>query len=191
MPLRPHGWRVLARAAASAARPAGARAHAASIPRADCGAVASAACASRAGRRREDPCGHPGWAACGALPGHPPAPGVLLRLFAAGKGPGGPWVPPAAELGSLGAQRGERWPVPLCVCAHPLLPRGRGAPASHPPPCLGPLVVISPASAEYTYFSFFSFSFLSFSFFPPLFFWLCPTPDSLQCKTKCILKIPK
>lgn len=22
-------------------------------------------------------------------------------------------------------------------------------------------------------------------------FWLCPTPDSLQCKTKCFLKIPK
>lgn len=32
-------------------------------------------------------------------------------------------------------------------------------------------------------------------FFPLLFiflhFWLCPTPDSLQCKTKCFLKIPK
>lgn len=102
------------------------------------------------------------------LPGAPPrlpyALEVLLRPFAAGKAPGVPGLlqPHSWDCWVHSVGRGGLY-LCVCVCAHPLLPRGRGAPALHPPPCLGPLVVISPPSAEYTYF-FFCF----FFFFLPL-----------------------
>lgn len=138
-------------------------------------------CISRAARvlpRQEGGGRLPVVTLAGALLGHPAALGVLLKPLGAGRGPGGLRAPPAAELGSLGAQRGERWPVPLCVCvcAHPLLPRGCGAPALHLPPCLGPLVVISSPSAEYTFF-------LLFFFFPPFSLFFSSASVSAQLRT--------
>lgn len=76
-----------------------------------------------------------GW--LGALPSHRSALGVLLRPFAAGKGPGGAQAPAAAELGLLGAMgRGDLCLcVCVCVCVH--IPCSPGAmvplPCTHLP----------------------------------------------------------
>lgn len=100
----------------------------------------------------EGPCGHPGWAGCGGPP-WPPFRSVegLVRSFTAGKGPGGP---PGSSCrdGVAGCTAwGETACACMCVCTltcvhischHPEGPWLWCPPALHPPPCLGPLVVI-------------------------------------------------
>lgn len=92
--------------------------------------------ASPAGRRREVPCAHPGWA--GWAPPRPPlCSGGAAEPLRCWRGSGCDRAPPAAELGLLGAQCGRGGLcLCVCVCTHPA-PKGPCCPCLAPTSLLG------------------------------------------------------
>lgn len=169
----------------------------------DCSAVASAAglhVLPRAGRRWGGSLRSLGlgWVWGRSLPPFH-SKGGLLWSFTAGKGPGGPPGSSSCRDGDAGC---TAWGETACACAcvHTrvcayLLPPSRGATAEVPPR-IAP-TSLPGATCSYLLLQVLNIQnihislFFSFCFFFFLHFWLCPDPDSLQCKTKCILKILK